>query len=1085
MVFLLYAGACALKPRLSESIPVPTPGEVEAATSARDATLDPPGKGPLIWREVDYAEGPAASWWPEGEAPVLAGLVSEGLLPPVAERVGPQPAVLEGVDGLGRYGGTWVVAANAVEDIWTVAWLYSASTLVRWSPQGPPIVPHIAKAWDVSPDRREWTFHLRPGMRWSDGHPFTADDILYWWEWEIKYLGLPVPTWMRVGDKPGEIVKVDAHTVRFVFPEPNGLFLDLLPFAWDYCAPRHYLSRYHPELGDPDLIAAALTAQRLPSADRLYDQLRQSALNLHFLNPEYPRLWPWVYRSYQATPPHVFVRNPYYFAVDSAGNQLPYVDRLHVEVKAQNLIALSAANGGLTLQPRLLRFEDYTLLMSQRRAQGYEVLHWYPADRSLWALWPNLNRHTPPDDPVAGWKDTLLNDIRFRQALSLAINRPVIVSAVYQGVGEPAQVSPGPASFFHHPRLHSGFTGFDPDTASALLDELGLRERDNDGYRTFPDGTRMTWFIHFGVNTGVGPAQFVVADWARVGIRAIPRERSRALLSVEMANRTHDFLAREGLDEFNPLVKLRSFVPDKEASNFARGYGLWFALGGLQGADLGARASAAIKPPAGHPLRAAQELVADLYAAADPEAQRAVLHRILDLAADNLWSINIATPPPVIAVVKDGFRNVPRRLLYGTSYMSPANAGLETFYFESAHESPGAQTQLRQQMLTIAPAPESVEAMDRPDAGGALATIIRRLLLGILVISAVLAGVRHPYIGRRLLLMVPTLLVISVIAFTVIQLPPGDYLQAKLLELQMKGDDSALNQMEDLRRMFHLDRPVVERYARWLGLPWFITFAREDAGLLQGHMGRSMETLRSVNELVGDRILLTVLVSVGTILLTWGLALPIGIYSAVRRYTFGDYLVTGLGFLGMCIPNFLLALILIFVGSEYLGLNLTGLFSPEFATRPEWDGPKILDLLKHIWVPVVVLGVGGTAAMIRVMRANLLDELRKPYVTTARAKGVRPLRLLLKYPVRLALNPFVSGLGGLFPQLISGGAIVALVLSLPTVGPLMLSAFLSEDLYLAGSMLMVLSLLSVLGTLASDLVLLWLDPRIRLEGGSR
>ena len=205
----------------------------------------------------------------------------------------------------------------------------------------------------------------------------------------------------------------------------------------------------------------------------------------------------------------------------------------------------------------------------------------------------------------------------------------------------------------------------------------------------------------------------------------------------------------------------------------------------------------------------------------------------------------------------------------------------------------------------------------------------------------------------------------------------------------------------------------------------------------------------------------------------------------MRQYSIGDYILTFIGFIGMCVPGFLLALLLIYASGELFGVRVTGLFSSQYGAQPEWTWGKVADLLGHIWVPVVVLGVGGTASMIRVMRANLLDELKKPYVVTARAKGVRPMKLLFKYPVRLALNPFVSGIGGLFPQLVSGGAIVSIVMSLPTVGPLMLSALMSEDMFLAGSMLMVLSILGVLGTLASDLLLLWLDPRIRFGGGER
>ncbi|MCB1123701.1 MAG: ABC transporter permease, partial [Verrucomicrobiae bacterium] len=272
---------------------------------------------------------------------------------------------------------------------------------------------------------------------------------------------------------------------------------------------------------------------------------------------------------------------------------------------------------------------------------------------------------------------------------------------------------------------------------------------------------------------------------------------------------------------------------------------------------------------------------------------------------------------------------------------------------------------------------------------------------------------------------------------------------------------------------------------RWIGLYWFFTFSKEDLGLLQGDMGVSMTDPRRpqrVNDLVGDRILFTILLSTGTILFTWSLAIPIGIYSAVKQYSPGDYMLTFLGFVGMSIPGFLLALLVMYWGGRFFDMDLTGLFSPEFKARPEWSWGKLLDLFKHVWVPILVLGIQGTASMIRIMRGNLLDELKKPYVVTARAKGVRPFKLVMKYPVRMALNPFISTIGSLFPELISGGAIVAVVLGLPTVGPLLLDSLLSEDIYLAGSMLIVLSFLGILGTLVSDLLLMWLDPRIRMEG---
>jgi len=333
-------------------------------------------------------------------------------------------------------------------------------------------------------------------------------------------------------------------------------------------------------------------------------------------------------------------------------------------------------------------------------------------------------------------------------------------------------------------------------------------------------------------------------------------------------------------------------------------------------------------------------------------------------------------------------------------------------------------------------------------SGKALGRIIRNLFLGILAVGLVLTGVKHPYIGRRLIILLPTLLVISIITFVIIQLPPSNFIDNKILQAQLSGDYQYTIEAEQLRELFPIDEPILTQYADWLGLPWFLTFKSEDRGLIQGHLGFSMESRRPVNDVVGDRILLTVFISLGSILFTWAVDLPIGIYSAARQYSVGDYFFTFLGFIGMCVPSFLLALLFMYWSKVLFGISMTGLFSPEYAGQLEWNRGKVIDLLQHIWVPVVVLGITGTASMIRVMRGNLLDELRKPYVTTAIAKGMRPFKLLLKYPVRIALNPFISGIGTLFPQLISGGAIVAMVLSLPTVGPMMLEALMTEDMYL-------------------------------------
>jgi peptide/nickel transport system permease protein len=249
--------------------------------------------------------------------------------------------------------------------------------------------------------------------------------------------------------------------------------------------------------------------------------------------------------------------------------------------------------------------------------------------------------------------------------------------------------------------------------------------------------------------------------------------------------------------------------------------------------------------------------------------------------------------------------------------------------------------------------------------------------------------------------------------------------------------------------------------------------------MLQGNFGMAMEWGRPVSDVIGDRLSLTMIISVAAILFTWAIALPIGIYSAVYRYSFLDYLFTFIGFIGLAIPGFLLALIVMYIGFAYFDANVGGLFSPDYVEAP-WSWAKAWDLTKHLPIPAVVLGVAGTAQLIRIMRSNLLDELRKPYVMTARARGLPEHRVIMKYPVRVALNPFVSIIGYLFPYVVSGSIIVSLVLSLPTVGPLLLKALIAQDMFLAGTIVLLLGVLTVIGTFLSDLLLMWVDPRIRL-----
>jgi peptide/nickel transport system permease protein len=327
------------------------------------------------------------------------------------------------------------------------------------------------------------------------------------------------------------------------------------------------------------------------------------------------------------------------------------------------------------------------------------------------------------------------------------------------------------------------------------------------------------------------------------------------------------------------------------------------------------------------------------------------------------------------------------------------------------------------------------------------------------------------YIVHRFAVMIPTMLIISALVFTIIELPPGDYFETYLAELQAQGESVDLRHIEYLRREYGFDRPPVERYFVWV---W---------GMLHGDFGYSFEYQLPVSDVVGDRIWLTILVSFVTIIFTWVIAFPIGIYSATHQYSWGDHGLTFLGLIGLATPNFLLALLFMYFANLWFGTSIGGLMDPHYLNEPMSWG-KFLSILEHLWIPVVIIGTSGTAGMIRRLRANLLDELQKQYVVTAKAKGLPPTRALIKYPLRMSLNFFISDIGSILPAIISGAEITAIVLSLQTTGPMLIQALRSQDMYLAGSFLMVLAALTVVGVLLSDIALAILDPRIRLQGGS-
>ena len=324
------------------------------------------------------------------------------------------------------------------------------------------------------------------------------------------------------------------------------------------------------------------------------------------------------------------------------------------------------------------------------------------------------------------------------------------------------------------------------------------------------------------------------------------------------------------------------------------------------------------------------------------------------------------------------------------------------------------------------------------------------------------------YIIKRLLLLPLLLFIFSIIAFILIQAPPGDFMTSYIAELAASGSSMDRAQIDALRALYGLDQPLIVQYFKWIGR------------LLSGDLGISLDWQRPISELIGERLALTLALGGGTFIFTWMLAIPIGILSATRKYSLLDYFFIIFNYIGVATPTFMTALVLMWLAFKYYGISITGLFSAEYIDAP-WSGARFIDLLKHLWLPVIILGLDGTARLARVMRANLLDELKKPYMEMARAKGMSEWQLVWKYPVRLALNPLVSTIGWYLPLIFSGSVIVATVMNLPTIGPMLLRALISQDMFLAGTIILIYMMLAIIGTLISDILLAWLDPRIRME----
>lgn len=622
----------------------------------------PPPRDPVGNHRV--GEWPAENGRDFREAPSLAALVASGELPPVAQRLPENPLVIASPQQCGPYGGTWQRFATSVSDVNVFAARIAYEGLVRWDPIGTDVWPNLATHWDISEDGRTYTFYLRRGVKWSDGAPFTADDIVFWYEDVALYEDLtPVPPFeLLLEGKPAQLAKLDPYTVRFTFEESNGLFLKRMASGLSYMMvmfPAHYFRDFHPRYRAKAELEALAAQEGLASWRDVWRNR-----TMYVSNPEMPHLWAWGVKTPAPAQPIEFERNPYYWKVDPEGNQLPYIDRMTFDIYDAELINLKAIEGALGMQMRHIMLHNYPLFMAKQRTGGYHVLDWINGHGGTLNLPLNLNHH----DPVLR---EVFHDPRFRKALSLAINREELNQVGYYGLGNPRQCGPPEWSRYYDPAYAQAYVEYDPERANALLDEMGLTKRTGRGIRLRPDGEPFQLFIDFPIMAGnIQLMELVAQYWTDVGIKTDVKILARELFYRRKEGLMQDVAVWWPSDEQEPLMDPRWFLPFSLESNQAIGYARWYMSYGKQGVE-----------PHGD-LRKTIDLYRQIEKTPDEDAQMQLFQEILDLNRENLWVIGTIGDVPVPVIVKDTFRNVPDQAIYGWIFRTPGNAAPECFAIE-------------------------------------------------------------------------------------------------------------------------------------------------------------------------------------------------------------------------------------------------------------------------------------------------------------------------------------------------------------------------------------------------------------------
>ena len=607
------------------------------------------------------------------ESPQLAGLVAQGKLPPIEERLPSEPMVIPVTEEIGEYGGTWHRLATSANDAGIYQNRLAYENLVRWNLDGSDMYANVCTSWEVGPEGKQFTFNLRPGMKWSDGAPFTANDIV--WKvntvWQNKEAVPNFPSAWAPGGVPMVAEALDDYTLRFTFGVPYGLCMLRLASSWGATfndTPMHYRKQFHIDAVEDK---AALQKMATDAGHEQWYQLYNDKGN-RMNNAEIPVIFPWGPNVLPPKSPISLKRNPYYWKVDPEGNQLPYIDAVEfVIVEGGDVLNLRAASGEVDMQLRQITMANYPIFKDSEEKGDYRTMLWGQGFATDTALHCN----TLAKDPAVA---ELLDDKRFRYALSLGINRDEIIQAVWLGTTFPSQVSPLASSPHYWDEYAKNMIEYDPDRANAYLDEMGLTERDGEGYRLRKDGQRVGFVYEYATTTfgdWRATGELLTAHWKDLGVELIMKEEARQLWSQRVAAGEHEMTVWVGSAEFNPLIDPRHFFPFATGSSYmAPAYSDWFQSDGKEGTE----------PPAGSDFHKQMDLFNEIKVTVDTEKQKQLFRQIMEIAKENLWVIGISSIPQQPVIVKNNFRNVPEDGISDWHLQSPGNTLVEQYFIKQS-----------------------------------------------------------------------------------------------------------------------------------------------------------------------------------------------------------------------------------------------------------------------------------------------------------------------------------------------------------------------------------------------------------------